>query len=186
MRWDELFGDLDAQFYEAQQQDLEHEVSELARVEASQFVLADALRGSILASITVVLNNDDVIRGVLERVGTGWLMLSENGQSVVVPTAQISRVTGLSGRRIQSSSRIDYPLPAVLRLLSRNRAVVLLTLDSSNQTNLRGVIDQAGADFIVLAQLADGNVRRGDNWQGLTVVPLASLRAIRSSRDNDI
>lgn len=185
MRWDELFGDLDAQLHAAEQMNLEQEVTELARIEASQLTLADALRASLQTPITVILANENALKGTLLRVGTGWLLLSHGLEQTIVPFLAISRLSGVGTSRELPGTGISYTVNSALRLLSRYRAPVLVTLKTGNQSIFRGVIDQVGADFLVLAQLADGVGRRGDNRQANVYIPLAELQSVTSSRENE-
>lgn len=185
MRWDALFGDLDAQWHAATQQDLEREINELARVEASQVTLADALRGALGREVAAVLRNGVVHHGVIQRVEAQWMLLGSGALSVVLPLAKLLRVQGIGAARVVQQGRVRYTLAAALRILARNRAVVLLELDSVQPGRVRGVVDQVGADFVVVMQLADGVSRVRDNRQGSVVVALDAVMSVTSSVDNE-
>jgi hypothetical protein len=185
MRWDGLFGDLDAQWHAAEQQDFEQRVNELARVEAAQVSLADALRGALGGKVGAVLRNGVVHHGQIQRVEGQWMLLLEGGRSVVVPLAKVLRVSGLGPARASQQGRVRHSLAAALRILARNRAVVVLELDSIQPATVRGVLDQVGADFVVVQQLADGVARARDNQLGRVVVPVEAMVSIMSSADNE-
>ncbi len=185
MRWDALFGDLDAQWHAATQQDFEREVNELARVEASQLTLADALRGSLGREIAAVLRNGVVHHGTLQRVEAQWMLLTSGGLSVVLPLAKLRQVQGIGAARVGQAGPVRYTLAAALRILARNRAMVVLELESVPAAHVRGVVDQVGADFVVVMQLADGVVRDRDNRQGSTMVALEALMSLTSADDNE-
>ena len=185
MRWDGLFGDLDAQWHAAEQQDLELRVNELARMEAARLTLADALRGGLGGEVGAVLRNGVAHHGLVQRVEDQWMLLLEGGRSVVVPLAKVLRVSGLGPARASRRGGVHHSLAAALRVLARNRAVVVLELESIQPTRLRGVLDQVGADYVVVQQLADGVVRARDNQQGRVVVPMEAMVSIMSAADNE-
>lgn len=185
MRWELLFGDLEAQWHEANQLDLERHVNELARVEASQLTLAEALRGSVGQPISLAMCNGTAFHGEVQRVEPQWMLLSEDTRSVVIPLAKVLRVQGLGTQRARAASKIQYSLAAALRVLARNRSAVVLELDTAHPASIRGVLDQVGADYVQLMQLADGVSRDRGNRQGNVVVPLGSIAAIVSAADNE-
>lgn len=185
MRWDGLFGDLDAQWHAASQEDLEREINERARVEAALVTLADALRGALGQRISALMRNGVVHHGTVARVETQWILLREGNRSLILPLAKVVRVQGLGSARTQQPARIRYTLASALRILARNRASVVLELDSPHTTTARGVVEQVGADFVVLTQLADGVGRGRANQQGSVVVPLDAVAAIMSSAENE-
>lgn len=185
MRWELLFGDLEAQLHEATAQELERHINELARVEAAQLTLAEALRGAQGTQLSVSAANGTAFHGTLLKVEPEWLLLDEGNRQVLLPLAKILHVHGLGTLRAKSASRIPYTLPAALRLLARNRSAVILELDSVRPAVVRGVLDQVGADYVQLMQLADGVGRGPGNRQGSIVLPLRQLVSIASSTDNE-
>jgi len=185
MRWDGLFGDLDAQWHAASQEEAEREINERARVEAALVSLADALRGSLGEEIAALMRNGVVHHGTVARVEDQWFLLREAGSSVILPLAKLLKVQGLGSTRAQQPGRIRYTLASALRILARNRAAVVVELDSAQTAVVRGVVDQVGADFMVLTQLADGVGRGRANQQGSVVVPLAAVAAVVSSAENE-
>ena len=185
MRWELLFADLEAQLHAATQQDLEQRVNELARIEAAQLTLSDALRGSLDGTVAIVMSNGTAFHGTLRKVEPQWVLLQEGGRSVILALAKVQRVRGLGARRAKPASNVPFTLAAALRVLARNRAMVALELDSARNAATRGVLDQVGADFVQVMQLADGVGRDSGNLQGSTVVPITALVAIASTPDNE-
>lgn len=185
MRWELLFADLEAQMHAASQLELEQRVNELARIEASQLTLSEALRGSVDMRLSIVMVNGTAFHGRAAMVEPQWLLLNEGDRSIILPLAKIIRVQGLGARRAKTTSNIPFTLPAALRVLARNRSMVVLDLDGVRGGSVRGVLDAVGADFVQLMQLADGIGRDGGNRQGAVVLPIAALCAIASSAENE-
>lgn len=185
MRWDLLFGDLEAQMHAATQQELERQINELARMEASQLTLAQALRGAVGGQLSLVMCNGTAFHGEVRRVEPQWVLVNESNRSVLLPLTMILRVQGLGAQRATAASKVPYTLAAALRILARNRSMVVLDLDSSRPATLRGVLDQVGADYVQLMQLADGVSQDRENRQGSVVVPMNQLVSVASSTDNE-
>lgn len=185
MRWELLFGDLEVQLHEASAQEMERHINELARVETAQLTLAQALRGALGAQISIACAAGTAFHGTVLRVEPQWLLMDEGQRQVIVPLAKIVTVQGLRAGRANAPSKIPYTLTAALRLLARNRSAVVLELDTAHQGAVRGVIDQVGADYVQMMQLADGVRRDPENQQGSVVVALAQLLAISSARENE-
>ena len=185
MRWELLFADLEAQLHAATQQELEHHINELARMEAAQLTLAEALRGSVGGAPSILMCNGTGFHGQVRRVEPHWMLLDEGSRSMLLPLAKILRVQGLGAQRAKAVSRVPYTLAAALRVLARNRSVVVLELHSTRPASVRGVLDQVGADYLQLMQLTDGVSRDPGNTQGSVVIPLAALVSIASSPENE-
>lgn len=185
MRWELLFADLEAQMHAASALDMEQRVNELARIEASQLMLSEALRGALNMRLSIVMGNGLAFHGQISKVEPQWVLLNEGDRSVILPLAKIIRIQGLGAQRAKPTSSIHFTLPAALRVLARNRAMVVLDLDGARGGAVRGVLDQVGADYVQLMQLADGVGRDAGNAQGTVVIPLAALVAVASSTDND-
>lgn len=185
MRWELLFGDLEAQLQEVSAQELEREINELARIEASQLTFAEALRGAGDDPVSITLPSGTSFHGSLVRVEKEWLLLDEGNRSVLVPLVHVLRVQGLGIQRARAVSRVPYSLAAALRVLARNRSVVVVELESARTASVRGVLDQVGADYVELLQLADGVSRAAENRQGRVVLPMGKLLSIASSVDNE-
>jgi len=186
MRWDALFGDLDAQWHAAKQLDLETEVNELVRLELAQSTFADALRGSMGAEVTAVLCNGAVLHGSLRRVEAQWVLLASGSRSIIVPLAKLRRMTGAGSSLAPARSPVTYTLASAMRILCRNRSVVNLDLDGTTTGTVRGVLDRVGADYVQLAVMTDGAVRRRDNQAGSALIPLQGIVSVASSAENEL
>jgi sRNA-binding regulator protein Hfq len=185
MRWDALFGDLDAQWHAAKQLDLETEINELARLELAQSTFADALRGSLGAEVTAVLCNGVVLHGSLSRVEAQWLLLASGSRSIIVPLAKLRRITGAGSSLAPARTPVAYTLASAMRVLSRNRSVVNLDLDGPAPGTVRGVLDRVGADYVQLAVVTDGAARSQDNHAGTMLIPLQGIVSVASSAENE-
>ncbi|SED86331.1 hypothetical protein SAMN04489740_0153 [Arthrobacter alpinus] len=185
MRWELLFGDLETQLHAATQQDLEQRINELARVELAQATFAEVLRGSLDRQLSVIMCNGSAFHGEVQRVEHHWMLLGEGSRSALIPLAKILRVQGTGTQRVGVSSKIPYTLQAALRVLARNRSAVVLGLEGNQPATLRGVLDQVGADYLQMMQMADGVGRDRGNTQGIVVVPLAGVVSIASASDNE-
>lgn len=185
MRWELLFADLEAQMHAASALDQEQRINELARIEASQLTLSEALRGSLGLKLSIIMRNGLAFHGHVSKVEPQWILLHEGDRSVILPLAKIIRIQGLGNQRAKTRSSIRFTLPAALRVLARNRSMVVLDLDGERGGAVRGVLDHVGADYLQLMQLADGVGRGGGNTQGSVVIPVAALVAVASSAEND-
>ena len=126
MRWELLFADLEVQLHEASAQELERHINELARVEAAQLTLVQALRGAVNTQLSLVGVTGLAFHGVVLRVEPEWLLLNEGLRQVLHPLAKIVTVQGLGAGRAAASSTVPYTLAAALRLLAKNRSAVVL------------------------------------------------------------
>lgn len=185
MRWELLFGDLETQLHATTQQDLEQHINELARVESAQITFSEVLRGALGRQLSVVMCNGTAFHGEVLRVEQQWMLLDEGSRSVVLPLAKILRVQGAGVQRVSAPSKVPYTFPAALRVLARNRSAVVLELDGSRPATVRGVLDQVGADYVQMMQMADGVGRDRGNVQGSVVVPLIALLSVASASDNE-
>lgn len=185
MRWDALFGDLDAQWHAAKQLDLETEINELARLEVAQSTLAEALRGSLGGEVTAVMCDGSVRGGKLARVEAQWMLLANVSRSIILPLDKLRHVAGTGTSLAPAPSPIAYTLGSALRILSRNRSVVILDLDGRSEGSLRGVVDRVGADYVQLALVTDGAGRNPENHLRSVLVPLDGIVSVSSASDNE-
>jgi hypothetical protein len=123
------------------------------------------------------------ITGELRAVGADWLLVrAADGADRLIRTSHLLEVAGLSAASATEAS--DGPraarlsLPAVLRGLARDRAIVTITLiDGSSRT---GTIEFAGADMIEFSDrrhdepgfAGPGRIERRS-------VPLAAVAVVR-------
>lgn len=182
MRWRALFEDLEGQVEAAERAELDAEVRDRTRREASLVRMSDRLRAAAGQPLVLTLPGAGAVHGVLADVGEDWLLLEEPAAGeVLVPMAAVLTVAGL-GRRTQApgsegvvAARLD--LRWALRGLARSRATVHVVLRDS--TLLVGTLDRVGADHVELAEHAPGEPRRPGAVTGVRLVPVAALALLR-------
>lgn len=183
MRWDALFDDLENQMTEQDRLVLDAEISERVRAELVGTGVADRLRGSLDCRLSVHLLCGETVHGVLCHVGADALVLDEGQYQALVPYASVARYTGL-GRLAPgepSSVKRRLGLAQALRGLARDRAELSLTVGAGPASvRLAGVIDRVGADFLDLALVAPGDVRRNAQVRQVSTVPFTAVSLVRS------
>jgi len=182
-RWDQLFEDLEARAGEYEAADFDAEVAERARGGVGQVRLVDRLRGAIAHPVEVRVVHGVVLRGRLDAVGADWLLLAEEpGRAALVPLTAVLSVAGLGAQSAAPGSegrvgaRLD--LRYALRGLARERNQVQVVL--ADGSTVAGTIDRVGADFVEIAEHAQGEPRRAAAVRRVRTVPLAGLAAVRS------
>jgi hypothetical protein len=183
VRWDELFADLEAQFHELGIAELEAEIAERTRVELSRIRLVDRLRATVGRTVSAKIRGLPApVTGRLDRVGTDWLLLTdEAGIEVVVNLTMVSNLGG------EVSRRADDPLAAgvsarlglahVLRGIARDRAAVAVALSDGRQ--MTGTVDRVGADHVDFAEHEADVPRRDTDVRGVWVIPFAAVSTVR-------
>ncbi len=181
MRWQALFEDLEAQLEAAERAELDSEVRDRARREASLLRAVDRLRPAVGAPLVVTVSGLGPVHGRLVDAGTGWLLLEQGGADVLVAWSAVLGVIGLTratqtpGSEGEVERRLD--LAWSLRGLSRSRAGLQVTLIDGSV--LDGTIDRVGADHLELAEHAAGEVRRAGAVRQVRLVPFAALALLR-------
>ncbi|MEE6273417.1 hypothetical protein [Georgenia wangjunii] len=85
MRWEALFGDLEAQFEDAAR-DLDDDlVVDLAEAEMARAALSDRLRARRGHPLTIRLVDGSDVRGVVVDAAPQWLLVGEGQRRVLVP-----------------------------------------------------------------------------------------------------
>lgn len=190
MRWDALFGDMEAQLASERLLGLESEISERARVELAGIDVSDRLRGAIGQKIDVKLRSGTQVSGTLSHVGCESLVLDEGLHQWLVPVAAASMYQGLGrqARSGQSTASLRLGLASALRMLARDRAELAVHLLESarGEATMRGVIDRVGKDHFDLAVTLPGEVRRSGKVVSVATIPFQSLAALRSLRGQDL
>jgi hypothetical protein len=190
MRWDALFGDMEAQFAEGTTLEIEAEISERARVEAASVVLADRLRGGLGGQLAVHLLGGRTFEGVLSHAGADALVLDEVRHQVLIPYGAVARYAGLGRISLGEPSQVRrrIGLAHALRGLARDRAglAIILRYGAADGSGLTGVIDRVGADFLDLALVGPGETRRASQVREVATVPFESLGAVRSWHASDM
>ena len=177
MRWDELFGDLSAQWDAEARRELDAEVADRTRRERAVLGLYERLGAAGDAVVGLGLATGTTLRGRVADVGDGWVLLSgEAGRMWLVPFGGLSAVTGLTSRAGGSAMGRSFGFGYALRGLSRDRAVVALT-DRSG-ARVTGTIDGVGRDALDLSEHAADLPRRPENVTGTRLVPFAAVVAV--------
>ena len=181
MRWDDLFDDLDRRFDEMQAQVAESDLAEQTRQEQGTVSMVERLSGALGRQIAIRLTGSRTLSGTLTRLGSDWLLLTENLSSeTVVPLAAVAVVEGLTlatGRPLRSVDA-RYDLRMVLRAVARDRAPV--TVQTTYETELSGTIDRVGADFIEIAAHSAWETRRTTAVRSVVLVPLHAVLLVRA------
>jgi hypothetical protein len=185
VRWDNLFGDLEAQAYALEAAERMTEVEERARIETAQLRLLDRLRVAIGLTVRLRLVTGALVDGELARVGAQWLLMNElAGRQALVPLGAVGSVSGLGRLAAAPNSHgaveSRLGLTHVLRGIARDRSPVRVELIGG--AAIDGTIDRVGADFLELATHAAGVDRRHGEVREVLLVAVAGLAVIR--RDN--
>ncbi|HEY0888025.1 MAG TPA: hypothetical protein VGE38_00260 [Nocardioides sp.] len=176
MGWEEeLFAfldDLEGQAEAAFARDREAELADRMRAEYQQVTLAARLMASVGAEVAVDLLGVGTVAGVLERVATGWLLVSGAGQDWVVRQAAVTAVRGASERGVPD---VAWPVVArlglgsALRRLADGEERCLLHLVDGRRHE--GVLRRVGGDFV---EVVSGEPAR------VVLVPFDNLAAVQS------
>lgn len=162
MTWEEelfsLFDDLESQAAAAYALDREAEIADRSRSEYAQVTLAGRLMASVGLEVVVDIRGVGPVSGTLERVATGWFLVSGRGADWVVRQAAVGAVRGASDRAVPEvawSAVARLGLGSALRRLAESGERCLLhRLDG---VRLDGVLRRVGADFV---ELITGEPRR--------------------------
>jgi hypothetical protein len=182
MRWDNLFGDLEAQADALELAQRMGEVEERARIETAQLRLLDRLRAAVGFALRLRLVTGALVDGELTRVGGQWLLVNElAGRQALVPLSAVASVSGLgrlaAAPNSQGAVESRLGLTHVLRGIARDRSPVRAELVGG--ATIDGTIDRVGADFVELAAHAAGVARRHGDVRQVLLVAVAALAVIR-------
>lgn len=177
MRWDDLFGDLAAQWDAEERRELDAEVADRTRRERATIGLYERLSATGGAVVGVLLANGARLSGPVDDVGDGWALIGQPGEAALVPFTAFVAVTGLVNRAGGGATGRRFGLGYALRGLSRDRAVVALS-DLSGAV-VTGTIDAVGRDHLELSEHASDLPRRAENVTGRRLVPFSALVLLR-------
>lgn len=129
MRWEALFGDLEAQWSAQRAQQLEAEIAEAVEWERGQMLLVDRLRAGVGAQVQITLQDGGQLHLLVQRVGADWLSGRTGARSVILPVRAITSIEGLSARALPETShtRRLLGMGSPLRALARSRETVIVT-----------------------------------------------------------
>jgi hypothetical protein len=176
MAWeDELFAlldDLEQQAEALYDAERGFELADRSRAEYQQVTLASRLMASVGSDVGLDVRGVGAVAGTLERVGTGWCLVSGSGQDWIVPLAAVTAVRGASDRsapEVAWSPVARLGLGSALRRLAEagERCVFHLT----DGRMLDGAVHRVGADFV--------EARTGEEGR-LVLVPFGALAAVQS------
>jgi hypothetical protein len=197
MRWDRLFGDLEARFEELADAQAAAELADRERVAGGAILATQRLAGAIGSTVRVRLAGGPLVGGILRGVGPDWLLLTEGEQrDCVVALAAVIAVEGLTASTAQELTGVALRLDLrkALRGVARDRSPVALALagwtggvaglsaaaGSAGPGEIVGTIDRVGADFVEVAVHAAWEPRRAGAVRSVALVPLAAVVLVRA------
>src|SRR3954451_11605604 len=123
VRWEWLFGDLEAQMDADDRAGFEAELGDLVRAGRAAISLRDPLRAHVGCDVVLQLAGGEPARGSLLDVGTDWALLHASVYDVLVPAGAIVAVAGLSRSAVSDEAKPARALRlnAVLRGLAGDR-----------------------------------------------------------------
>lgn len=177
MRWEQLFGDLEAQADAADRDELAGEVADRTRRELALVTVEDRMRASVGTPVEVGLAGGHRVSGVIREVGSGWLWLDHATGPALVVTAAICELVGLGAAVAPPLNEVDarLRLPHVLRAVAQDRRRCAVGLTDGRV--VRGVLTRVGRDFVDLIDrqtLAPTRTSAGPR-----TVALAALAVVR-------
>lgn len=154
MSWEEelfaLFDDLESQASAAYADDRAAELADRSRAEYQQVTLAARLMASVGSELSISVYGVGPLRGTVERVATGWLLLRTGPErDWVIREAAITGVVGASERAVpavawEAVARLGLG-SALRRLAESGERCALHLLDG---TRHEGELRRVGADFV--------------------------------------
>lgn len=182
MRWDELFGDLDAQAEALSTAERAGEIEDRTRFETGQLRLVDRLLPAVGATLQLRCAGGLSVTGRLERAHPEWLLVAEDaGREALVAVVAVMTIGGLGrwSNAPGSQSAVDarLGLRQALRAIARDRSAVRIHL--LDGAVLDGTLDRVGADFVELAEHPVGEPRRRGETTAMLAVAAASIAAVR-------
>lgn len=179
MTWDEslfaVFDDLESQAEDAYAREREMELVDRSRAEYAEVTLAARLMASARGDgteVAIEVTGVGAVRGRVDRVGAGWVLLRGERSDWLLCTAAIGSVDGASERAVPEvawpvGSRLGLG-SALRRLADAGERCILHRVDGGTHD---GVVRRAGADFV---ELLSGEPVRP------VLVAYASLAAVQS------
>jgi hypothetical protein len=184
MRWDDLFGDLEAQLEAAEAASVDAEVADRTRRESALITLADRLGGSQGDRVAVHVVGAGRVDGHLLEVAGQWVLLADDrGADVLVALAAVQGLADLSASSDPGSDpaqgRMRLGLGVALRAVARDRAPVVVHLTGGS--TVEGTLERVGADFVEVTEHPAAETRpRGG--RAVRTLPFAALAMVRSRR----
>ncbi|PUA81977.1 hypothetical protein [Nocardioides currus] len=158
--WDDqlfsLFDDLEGQAAALYGLERDAELVDRSRAEYHQVTLDSRLVASMGEDVALTVAGVGRIEGELQRIGTGWCLVSGHAQDWIVRTARIEVVHGASERSVPEvawSPLHRLGVSSALRRLAESqvRCVVHLLDGGQHET----VVLRVGADFVEVGSPSD-------------------------------
>lgn len=180
MRWEGLFEDLEGQLAAEERRERDAEVADRTRAERARIAMAERYAAGRGSRITITTVPGTTFAGVLSDLGGDWVLLRDAaGRELLVATAAVVGVSGLSSRSDPAVTARRFTLGYALRALSRDRAPVIVTDISGGQVT--GTIDAVGLDWCELSEHPIDEARRTATVRGRRVVPTGAIVAVLSA-----
>ena len=184
MRWDQLFEDMETQLAQARVRAVEQEAVETARAELSRLTLLERLAAHRDGRLRLRPRHGDVLEGVLDGVGSGWVVLREGHVQHLVPLHSVVWWEGLPRRfelLPERSTIRRLGMGHVLRALSTARVHVRVVVqERAGCADLEGTVDAVGQDFFDVAVHPQDQFRRRGAVMAVRTVPFASVVLVSS------
>ena len=182
LRWDRLFGDLEALAGAERARQRDTEIADRTRRERALLDLQARMLANVgKDGVSFRLAGEVLVTGRLVDVGPDWALVETGARPVVVALAAVHAITGLGkGARKPSIVARSFSLGAVLRAASRDRSLVELVDVSGSAAT--GTIESVGSDHLELASPsweAPRREHRRDAVSARVLVPLWSLSTVR-------
>jgi hypothetical protein len=182
MRWRELFADLEGLAESLERADFQAEVADRTRAEVGQVSLLARLHGAEGYEVTLTTAGGGRVRGTVEAVGAGWLLVVGVDETLVMLPALMT-VSRLSREAVspEGASEVDRRLfvGSALRLVVRDRSAVrILLIDGSEVV---GTAERVGADHLDLAVHDIDQVARPHSVRDRLAVPFSAIALVRRS-----
>ncbi|KAD4060514.1 hypothetical protein GD627_05635 [Arthrobacter yangruifuii] len=184
MRWDALFGDMEAQLAAAAGLAAESEISERVRMELGGIRLQDRLRSQSGRELLFELGAAGTVQGILRHVGEGWVVLEQERGAVLAVLSHVVAIRGMDRFAGGPAGHVRLGVASALRSIARDRSpVVIRSAGAAAERALHGTIDRVGSDFLELAVTPSDLPRRSTNVTGVYVLPTATVAAVLSQRN---
>ena len=153
MDWHELLADVEAQAESWAERDRQLVAADQVRLERRSIAANQLFAGSLQALISCTMRSGERMEGRVDVVGTNWILLTDphSHNESIIALEHVVIVKGLAQRaRAISTSPIVASLDLlwVLQRISRERSRV--RLEALGDVGLSGMIDQVGADYVVV------------------------------------
>lgn len=161
--WDEqlfaLFDDLEGQASALYELERDAELVDRSRAEYHHVTLDSRLVASLGSHLALTVVGVGRIEGELQRLGTGWCLLSGHAQDWIVRTPRIEVVQGASQRSVPEvawSPLNKLSMSSALRRLAESQVRCVVHVGDGGQHE--AVVHRVGADFVEISTPGDERV----------------------------